>query len=67
MKKAEHDTTGGERINDAVDVAGWGVEEAEMKHKAEASTLSYAIPNLSSSHSYQILLSKPSLTCTFQF
>jgi N-terminal acetyltransferase 2 len=37
MKKAEQDATGGERINDTVDMAGWGVEQAEKKHKAEAS------------------------------
>ena len=44
MKKAEQDTTGGEHINDAVEMVGWGVEEAEKKHKAEASMLSYAVP-----------------------
>lgn len=48
MKKAEQDTIGGERVNDAVEMAGWGVEEAEKKHKAEASlatqlALAYAI------------------------
>lgn len=48
MKKAEQDTIGGERVNDAVEMVGWGVEEAEKKHKADASlatqlALAYAI------------------------
>jgi hypothetical protein len=37
MKKTEHDVTGGEHVSDAVEMAGWGVEEAEKNHKAEAS------------------------------
>ncbi len=37
MKKAEHDTTGGEKINDGAEMAGWGVEEADAKYKSEAS------------------------------
>jgi hypothetical protein len=37
MKKTEHDSTGSEHVSDAVEMAGWGVEEAEKKHKAEAS------------------------------
>lgn len=45
MKKAEHDATGGEHVSDAVEMAGWGVEEAEKKHKAEAS-MSPPIPDL---------------------
>jgi len=48
MKKTEHDVTGGEHVSDAVEMAGWGVEEAEKNHKAEASlatqlALAYAI------------------------
>lgn len=39
MKKTEHDVTGGEHVSDAVEMAGWGVEEAEKNHKAEASML----------------------------
>lgn len=42
MKKAEHDATGAEEINDHIDMAGWGVEEAEKKNKAGASTYSLA-------------------------
>jgi N-terminal acetyltransferase 2 len=37
MKKAEHNATGAEEINDHIEMVGWGVEEAEQKHKAGAS------------------------------
>ncbi|RDL39097.1 uncharacterized protein BP5553_03437 [Venustampulla echinocandica] len=48
MKKAEHEITGSEQINDTVEMAGWGVEEAEEKNKKHASlatqlALAYAI------------------------
>jgi len=48
MKTAEHDATGGEQASDAVEMAGWGVEEADEKNKKEASlgtqlALAYAI------------------------
>jgi len=48
MKKAEHEFVGGEEINDTVEMAGWGVEEAEKKNKSNASlatqlALAYAI------------------------
>lgn len=37
MKKAEHEHFGNEEISDAVEMAGWGVEEAEQKNKMDAS------------------------------
>lgn len=37
MKKAEHDITGSDQVSDAVEMAGWGVEEAEEKNKKHAS------------------------------
>lgn len=40
MKKAEHGRTDGEEINDHVEMAGWGVEEAEERNKSEASVYS---------------------------
>jgi len=48
MKKAEQDMTGGETINDGVEMAGWGVEEAEAANKKDANlatqlALAYAI------------------------
>jgi len=48
MKSAEQTTTGSTDINDSVAMAGWGVEEAEERNKAEASlatqlALAYAI------------------------
>ncbi|TVY88763.1 putative N-terminal acetyltransferase [Lachnellula willkommii] len=48
MKKAEHEHFGNEEISDAVEMAGWGVEEAEEKNKMDASlatqlALAYAI------------------------
>jgi hypothetical protein len=45
MKKTEHDTTGSERINDGVEMAGWGVEEADAKYKSEASTYLMSLLN----------------------
>jgi hypothetical protein len=39
VKKAAHDVPGGDEVNDGVEMAGWGVEEAERKNKAEASML----------------------------
>lgn len=48
MKKAKHDITGSDKINDGVEMAGWGVEEAEERNKRDASlgtklALAYAI------------------------
>ncbi|RDW62698.1 peptide alpha-N-acetyltransferase [Coleophoma crateriformis] len=48
MKQAEHDVTGKEHINDGVEMAGWGVQEATEKNKRDASlatqlALAYAI------------------------
>lgn len=40
MKKAESDMTGSQRVNEHVEMAGWGVEEATERNKSEASTLS---------------------------
>jgi len=40
-KKVEHDITGSEDISDGVEMAGWGVEEAEKQNKAEASKCLY--------------------------
>ena len=37
LKKAEHEITGSEDFSEGVEMAGWGVEEAEKKNKAEAS------------------------------
>jgi hypothetical protein len=38
MKKAERQVTGSQEVSDHADMAGWGVEEAEQRNKAEAST-----------------------------
>jgi hypothetical protein len=38
MKKAEQDIPGGEEVGERVEMAGWGVEEADQNYKAEAST-----------------------------
>ncbi|EPE29504.1 hypothetical protein GLAREA_00664 [Glarea lozoyensis ATCC 20868] len=48
MKKTEKDVTGDDSINETVEMAGWGVEEAEAKNKKDASlatqlALAYAI------------------------
>ncbi|KAM3079325.1 DUF1279 superfamily [Clarireedia jacksonii] len=48
MKRAEKDIHGSEKINDGVEMAGWGVEEAEEANKKDASlatqlALAYAI------------------------
>lgn len=48
MRKAEQDITGSDKISDGVEMAGWGVEEAEEKNKKDASlgtqlALAYAI------------------------
>lgn len=37
MKQAEQDITGGDQISEHVEMAGWGVEEAEQANKKEAS------------------------------
>jgi hypothetical protein len=37
MRKAEQEMTGDDKINDRVDMAGWGVEEAEAANKKDAS------------------------------
>lgn len=41
MKKAEKDVTGQEAICDGVEMAGWGVEEADAKNKSEASMYNF--------------------------
>lgn len=41
MKKAEKDVTGQEAISDGVEMAGWGVEEADAKNKSEASMYNF--------------------------
>ena len=38
MKKAEHDVTGSDQISEHVEMAGWGVEEADKANKMDAST-----------------------------
>jgi hypothetical protein len=48
MKQAEKDAAGSEKINEGVEMAGWGVEEAEEANKKDASlatqlALAYAI------------------------
>ncbi|KAI5860785.1 hypothetical protein GGS23DRAFT_209674 [Durotheca rogersii] len=48
LKSAEKERFGNENISEQVEVAGWGVEEAERRHKSEASlgtqlALAYAI------------------------
>lgn len=37
MKKAEQEFTGDDVVSDAVEMAGWGVEEATEKNKKDAS------------------------------
>lgn len=39
MKKAEQEFTGDDVVSDAVEMAGWGVEEATEKNKKDASKL----------------------------
>jgi len=46
MKKAELEMTGDEKINGGVEMAGWGVEEAEAANKKDASTFSILLPTL---------------------
>jgi hypothetical protein len=41
MKKAEQNMTGGDDISEGVEMAGWGVEEAEKANKTEASMSSF--------------------------
>lgn len=48
LKTAEKENIGNDEISEHVEMAGWGVEEAERRHKAEASlgtqlALAYAI------------------------
>ncbi|TGO09471.1 hypothetical protein BTUL_0164g00040 [Botrytis tulipae] len=48
MQKASHDVTGSDKLGDGVEMAGWGVEEAEERNKRDASlgtqlALAYAI------------------------
>jgi len=48
MKRAQNDIPGGKEVGEGVEMAGWGVEEAEKHNKAEASlatqlALAYAI------------------------
>jgi hypothetical protein len=37
MKKAEHDIEGSNEVSDHVEMAGWGVEEADKANKSHAS------------------------------
>jgi len=37
MKKAEEDVTGSDEISEKVEMAGWGVEEAQQANKRDAS------------------------------
>jgi hypothetical protein len=37
MKQAAHETTGGDEVNKSVEMAGWGVEEADERYKRDAS------------------------------
>lgn len=41
MKQAERDMTGSDDISEHVEMAGWGVEEAEEANKKDASMLSH--------------------------
>jgi len=48
MKEAQKDIPGAEQVGEGIEMAGWGVEEADEKNKAEASlatqlALAYAI------------------------
>ncbi|XXH03824.1 hypothetical protein Hte_010230 [Hypoxylon texense] len=48
LKNAEKENIGNDEISEHVEMAGWGVEEAERRHKAEASlgtqlALAYAV------------------------
>lgn len=48
MRAAEEEVTGSDKISDGVEMAGWGVEEAEQANKRDASlgtqlALAYAI------------------------
>ncbi|KAI1773422.1 hypothetical protein F4818DRAFT_422537 [Hypoxylon cercidicola] len=48
LKEAEQENLGNDEISEHVEMAGWGVEEAERRHKAEASlgtqlALAYAV------------------------
>ncbi|KAG9236209.1 hypothetical protein BJ875DRAFT_457034 [Amylocarpus encephaloides] len=48
MKKGEQDATGGDIVNETVEMASWGVEEAQARNKRDASlatqlALAYAI------------------------
>jgi hypothetical protein len=40
MKQAPKEIPGGEEVDEGIEMAGWGVEEAEKQNKAEASTYS---------------------------
>lgn len=46
MKQAQNGIPGGKEVGDGVEMAGWGVEEAEKHNKAEASMCS-RLPALS--------------------
>ncbi|KAI6090013.1 hypothetical protein F4821DRAFT_46553 [Hypoxylon rubiginosum] len=48
LKQSEQETIGNDEISEHVEMAGWGVEEADKRHKAEASlgtqlALAYAV------------------------
>lgn len=46
MKKTENEITGDEQITGDVQMAGWGVEEADERYKKEASTYSLSLTYL---------------------
>ena len=45
MKKAEHDMTGSDQVSEHVEMAGWGVEEADEANKMDASMLILPSPH----------------------
>lgn len=60
MKEAERELTGAEKANDAAEMAGWGVEEAEAQNNKEASK--YPI-FLFTKHCSSVLRSRKSDPC----
>ena len=55
MKKAEREHIGGEEINDTVEMAGWGVEEAEQKNKMDASKCLSPFSPIAQTNNIQVL------------
>jgi N-terminal acetyltransferase 2 len=46
MKKAAHETTGGDQLDKPVGMVGWGVEEADANYKKDASKFNALRPLL---------------------